>query len=82
MRAAGFAEAADEMEVFAKQEGHHGELMAEILARYPQAEKKEKAKKVYVCPVCGYEYEGGHQQRKRRLGLPSLRPAQKCVQRK
>jgi rubrerythrin len=58
VRAAGFAEAADEMEVFAKQEGHHGELMAEILARYPQAEKKEKAKKVYVCPVCGYEYEG------------------------
>lgn len=58
VRAAGFAEAADEMEVFAKQEGHHGELMAEILARYPQAEKKEKTKKVYVCPVCGYEYEG------------------------
>lgn len=58
VRAAGFAEAADEMEVFAKQEGHHGELMAEILARYPQAEKKKKAKKVYVCPVCGYEYEG------------------------
>ena len=58
VRAAGFAEAADEMEVFAKQEGHHGKLMAEILARYPQEEKQGKAKKVYVCPVCGYEYEG------------------------
>ena len=58
VRAAGFAEAADEMEVFAKQEGHHGKLMAEILARYPQEEKKGKTKKVYVCPVCGYEYEG------------------------
>ena len=58
VRAAKFAEAADEMEVFAKQEGHHGKLMAEILARYPQEEKKGKGQKVYVCPVCGYEYEG------------------------
>ena len=58
VRAAGFAEAADEMELFAKQEGHHGVLMGEILARYPQEEKAEAPKKVYVCPVCGYEYEG------------------------
>ncbi|WP_432647293.1 rubrerythrin [Mitsuokella sp.] len=60
VRAAGFAEAADEMEIFAKQEGHHGVMMAEILAKYPE-ESKPKAKsdkKVYVCPVCGYEYEG------------------------
>ena len=58
VRAAGFDEAADEMEVFAKQEGHHGVMMAEILARYPQENQPVKAKKVYVCPVCGYEYEG------------------------
>lgn len=45
VRAAGFAEAADEMELFAKQEGHHGVLMGEILARYPQEEKAEAPKK-------------------------------------
>lgn len=48
VRAAGFAEAADEMEVFAKQEGHHGVLMAEMLARYPQGEKKKRPKR-YMC---------------------------------
>ena len=58
MRAAGFADAADEMEVFAKQEGHHGVMMAEILAKHPQMEKAASRGKVYVCPVCGYEHEG------------------------
>ena len=33
-------------------------MMAEILAKYPQENQPAKAKKVYVCPVCGYEYEG------------------------
>lgn len=58
VRAAGCDEAADELELFAKQEGHHGVMMAEILAKYQQENQPAKAKKVYVCPVCGYEYEG------------------------
>lgn len=60
VRAAGFAAAADEMEIFAKQEGHHGVLMTEIIDKYKPAdadEKKDDAK-IYVCPVCGYEYVG------------------------
>ncbi len=61
VRAAGFGAAADEMEIFAKQEGHHGVLMNEIIAKYKPADKSIEAapdKKVYVCPVCGYEYVG------------------------
>lgn len=60
VRAAGFTEAADEMDVFAKQEGHHGVLVREILEKYHQTEKPAvpAGKKVYVCPVCGYEYVG------------------------
>ena len=59
VRAAGFSAAADEMEIFAKQEGHHGEVIEEILKKYKPAEEKTSApKKIYVCPVCGFEYEG------------------------
>ena len=37
-RAAGLTEAADEMEIFAKQEGHHGEMMEALLKKYkPEA---------------------------------------------
>lgn len=57
VRAAGFAEAADEMENFAKQEGHHGVVIGKILEKY-QPEKKAPAGKVYICPVCGFEHEG------------------------
>ncbi len=57
VRAAGFAEAADEMEVFAKQEGHHGVVLARILEKH-QPEKKASADKKYICPLCGFEYEG------------------------
>ena len=56
-REAGFAEAADEMEIFAKQEGHHGVVIGKILEKY-QPEKKVPAGKVYICPVCGFEHEG------------------------
>ena len=45
VRAAGFAEAADEMEIFAKQEGHHGVVIGKILEKY-QPEKKAPAGKV------------------------------------
>lgn len=59
VRAAGFAEVADEMEIFAKQEWHHGEILEEILKKYKPAETaKTSPKKIYVCSVCGYEYEG------------------------
>lgn len=59
VRAAGFAKAADEMEIFAKQEYHHGEVLEEILKKYrPEKVETSTPKKIYVCPVCGYEYEG------------------------
>ncbi len=60
VRAAGMAEAADIMEEFAKQEGHHGELMASILVKHPEKAEAPAlpGKKVYICPVCGYEHEG------------------------
>ena len=61
VRAAGFTEAANEMEVFAKQEGHHGKVIEEIIAKYrPEKVEEETSapKKIFVCPICGYEYEG------------------------
>ncbi len=58
VRAAGLAEAADEMEIFAKQEGHHGVVIDELLAKYKPAKADNTGKKVYVCPVCGFEYVG------------------------
>ena len=56
-RAAGLTEAADEMEIFAKQEGHHGALLQELLDKYKK-NIDTTGKKVYVCGVCGYEYVG------------------------
>ena len=60
VRAAGFAAAADEMEIFAKQEGHHGVILTEIIEKYKPKDAVEKRAdaKIYVCPVCGYEYVG------------------------
>ena len=59
VRAAGFNEAADEMEIFAKQEKHHGEMLDELLKKFkPEGIEIPEGKKVYVCPVCGYEYVG------------------------
>ncbi len=58
VRAAGFNEAADEMEIFAKQEGHHGVVIEEIFKKYNPPKVDNTGKKVYVCPVCGYEYVG------------------------
>ena len=45
-RAAGLAKAADEMEIFAKHERHHGEAL------------DVAGKEIYVCGVCGFEYIG------------------------
>lgn len=59
VRAAGFTAAADQMEIFAKQEGHHGVLMAEMLKRHAdKISDTTESTKVYFCPVCGYEYTG------------------------
>ena len=33
-------------------------MMREILDKYPQFAEPAKAKKAYICPVCGYEHEG------------------------
>ena len=58
VRAAGFNDAADQMEIFAKQEYHHGEVIDELLKKYNPPKVDTTGKKVFVCPVCGYEYVG------------------------
>lgn len=57
VRAAGFATAADEMEIFAKQEGHHGVVIDELLKKYAP-KNSTPAQKTFVCKVCGYEHTG------------------------
>ena len=57
VRAAGFTAAADEMEVFAKQEGHHGVVIDELLKKYAP-KNSAPAQKTFVCKVCGYEHVG------------------------
>ena len=47
VRAAGFAEAANQMEIFAKQEWHHGEVLEEILKKYaPKKDESAAPKKI------------------------------------
>ena len=58
MREAGFAEAADEMAIFAKQEGHHGVVLKKILEKYKPEALDVSNKKIYVCSCCGFEYAG------------------------
>lgn len=58
IRAAGHAAAADQMEIFAKQEYHHGEVIKALLEKYKPAKPETEGKKIYVCPICGYEYVG------------------------
>lgn len=59
-REAGLSKVADEMETFAKQERHHGEVIEELFKQYkPDFKPADTAgKKVYVCPCCGYKYVG------------------------
>lgn len=57
-RAAGLAEAAKEVDIFAAQEGHHGVLLKKILEKHHPELLEPAAKKVYVCACCGYEYVG------------------------
>ena len=58
VRAAGHAEAADQMEVFARQEGAHGVRLQKLLDKYQKNAEVPAGQKVYVCPVCGYEHVG------------------------
>ena len=57
VRKAGFDKAADEMEIFAKQEGHHGVVIDEILKKYAP-KTSASAQKTFVCSICGYEHVG------------------------
>ena len=55
----GIPEAAEEVKVFAEQEKHHGEVTKAILEKYaPEFLEQKVGGKKYVCPVCGFEYEG------------------------
>lgn len=56
-REAGLGDAADELEIFAKQEGGHGKLLKEILEDNGQYVEKPEGD-VYVCGCCGFEYVG------------------------
>lgn len=58
VRAAGLDVAADEMEVFAEQEWHHGVVIDELIAKYAPKNPDEPAQKKWVCQVCGYVHEG------------------------
>ncbi len=59
LRAKGLNEAADSVEYFALQEKHHGIKTEDIYNKYAGANNGTNgSEKVYVCPVCGFEYEG------------------------
>ncbi len=56
----GLAEAAAEVKEFAAQEKSHGETTKALLEKFaPEyARPVPEGQKRYVCPVCGFEYEG------------------------
>ena len=58
VRAAGFAQIADQMDIFAKQENHHGEVLEEMIKKFKPKNIETVPQKVYVCPLCGYEHIG------------------------
>ena len=57
VRAAGLTAAADEMEIFAEQEWHHGVVIEELLKKY-KPEALNVAGKKWICGVCSYEHTG------------------------
>ncbi|MCR4667324.1 MAG: hypothetical protein K5657_08555 [Desulfovibrio sp.] len=57
-RAEGLADAADELEIFAKQEGHHGVALKKMLEKHSPESLDTTGKKIYVCGCCGFEYVG------------------------
>lgn len=55
----GIPEAAEAVNEFAAQEKHHGEVTKAILEKYaPEFLEQKPGVKKYVCPLCGFEYEG------------------------
>lgn len=58
VRAAGFSTAADEMEIFAEQEWHHGVVIDDIVEKYAPKNPDAPAQKTFVCTICGYEHKG------------------------
>ncbi len=59
LRAKGLSEAANSVEYFALQEKHHGIKTEDIYNKYaPKEETSTGQQNVYVCSVCGFEYEG------------------------
>ncbi len=58
VRAAGLTTAADEMEIFAEQEWHHGVVIDELLKKYAPRTSEAPAQKKWVCSICGYEHTG------------------------
>ncbi|MBR1645593.1 MAG: rubrerythrin [Selenomonadaceae bacterium] len=57
VRAAGLTAAADEMEIFAEQEWHHGVVIDELMKKFAP-KTSTSAQKTFVCSVCGYEHVG------------------------
>ena len=59
LRSYGLSEAADSVEYFALQEKHHGIKTEDIYNKYAGVNAEVNGSgKVYVCSVCGFEYEG------------------------
>ena len=58
VRESGFNEIADQMDIFATQEYHHGEVLEKLIEKFKPKDIETVAQKVYVCPLCGYEYIG------------------------
>ena len=58
VRAAGFTEIADQMNIFATQENHHGEVLEELIKKFKPKDIETVTQKVFVCPLCGYEHIG------------------------
>lgn len=56
VRAAGLTAAADEMEIFAEQEWHHGVVIDELIKKHNP--KLPEGGKRWVCQVCGYVHVG------------------------
>jgi len=56
-RAAGLDAAAQELEIFAAQEAHHGVILQKLLDKYGK-NVDTTGKQVFVCGCCGYEYVG------------------------
>lgn len=55
----GLHEASAQVKEFALQEKHHGEVTKAIIDKYsPKDEGVNEPKNVYICSVCGFEYEG------------------------